>query len=158
MIEETMRATGQLNLTSKACNITSLPRLAPLVGVAANTMAVISVYWVHRGVAYLISEINRAERKWLLQSHGSASFLFRELGAWGSEVTSFHITRGPGLSNSKGNPLSVSQLSIQFRILRCAQVLRKIVEILLLCFSSLSTTNSVLRMQYPVEYIDINRL
>lgn len=112
MTEGTMRAIGQFNLTITACNIARLLRLVRLVGVAANTMAVISVYQS----TDLISEINRAERKWLLQSRGSASFLFRELGAQGSEVMSFHITRGPASSNPKGKALSVSQRSIQSRI------------------------------------------
>lgn len=86
-------------------------------------------------MACLISEINRAERKWLLQSRGSASFLFIELEALGSEVMPFHITRGPVFSNSQGNPLSASQLSIYFRIVICAQMWKEAIEILFsLCF------------------------
>lgn len=129
MTEGTMRAIGQFNLTITACNITRLLRLVRLVGVAANTMAVISVYQS----TDLISEINRAERKWLLQSCGSASFLFRELGAQGSEVMSFHVTRGPASSNPKGKPLSVSQRSIQSRI-HCVHGVGEVVEVLLLFF------------------------
>lgn len=44
MLEGAMRAIGWMNLTVNASNIANLLRLAPLVGVAANTMAVISVY------------------------------------------------------------------------------------------------------------------
>lgn len=152
MTEGTMRAIGQFNLTITACNIARLLRLVRLVGVAANTMAVISVYQS----TDLISEINRAERKWLLQSRGSASFLFRELGAQGSEVMSFHITRGPASSNPKGKALSVSQRSIQSRIHcvhggggRCRSLAS------FFFFTSLSSTNNVLRMQYQIVYIGI---